>query len=129
MGVGPLGVPHGVTSCIMCPAVMKFNIKYGGGNSEIARRQGLVKQILWSEPKVAEVLTEGGLEPHSSDLGDALNVLVRALDLPRTLSAYNISPDKIPALARNSLGDFWARTNPVPLVMTAQVEEILEAVQ
>lgn len=127
--VGPLGVPHGITSCIMCPAVMKFNIKHGGENAEIARRQGMVRQILWSETKIAAVLREGGLAPGSSDLGDIVDVLIRHLDLPRTLSAFDISPDKIPALAKNSLEDFWAKTNPVPLVDAAQVEEILEAVK
>lgn len=113
----------------MCPAVMKFNLKHGGSNSEIARRQEVVQKILWSEAKVAEVLRGGGLKPETSDLGDALDVLIRFLELPRTLGAYDISPDKIPALAKNSLEDFWAKTNPVPLVDAAQVEEILEAVK
>jgi|SRR5690242_17089004 len=113
----------------MCPAVMKFNLKHGGSNSEIARRQEMVEKILWSETKVAEVLREGGLNSETSDLGDALDVLIRFLELPRTLGAYDISPDKIPALAKNSLEDFWAKTNPVPLADAAQVEEILEAVK
>lgn len=108
---------------------MKFNLKHGGSNAEIVRRQALVRDILWSEAKVAEVLRGGGLESGSSDLGDALDVLIRFLELPRTLGAYDISPEKIPGLAKNSLEDFWAKTNPVPLVHAAQVEEILEAVK
>ena len=124
----PLGVPHGVTSCIVCPAVMKFNVKYGAGDPEIVRRQKLVQSILWSEQRVAEVLKNGGLEAETSDLGDALEVLIRFLDLSRTLSDFDITADKIPALAENTLGDFWAKTNPVLLVEAAQVEKILNAV-
>jgi alcohol dehydrogenase class IV len=126
--LGPLGVPHGVTSCIMCPAVMRFNVKNGAGNPEIVRRQEVVGRILWSEGKVAEVL-RSGLEVETSDLCDALDVLIRFLDLPRTLGDFDISADKIPTLAKNTLEDFWARTNPVPLVNASQVEEILNAVR
>ncbi|KAF3044714.1 hypothetical protein E8E12_009628 [Didymella heteroderae] len=127
--LGPLGVPHGVTSCIMCPAVMKFNVKYGAGNPEIVRRQKAIQSILWSEEQVTEVLKDGGLEAETSDLGDALGVLIQFLKLPRTLGDFQISADKIPALAKNTLEDFWARTNPVSLTETTQVEEILNAVR
>jgi alcohol dehydrogenase class IV len=127
--LGPLGVPHGVTSCIVCPAVTKFNARYGAENAEVVRRQSVVKSILWSEEQVAEVLRDGGLEAETSDLGDALDVLIRLLDMPRTLRDFDIPADMIPALAENTLGDFWAKTNPVPLVEIAQVEEILNAVR
>lgn len=125
--LGPLGVPHGVTSCIVCPAVMKFNARYGAENPEIVRRQKAIQSILWSEDRVTEVLKDAGLKAETSDLGDALDVVIRFLALPRTLGDFDISADKIPALAKNTLGDFWAKTNPVPLVEAAQVEEILNA--
>lgn len=35
--LGPLGVGHGITSCVMCPAVMKWNAKIGASNPEILR--------------------------------------------------------------------------------------------
>lgn len=127
--LGPLGVPHGVTSCILCPAVMKFNVRHGGAEAEIVRRQEVVRRILWSEEQVVRVLKDGGLEAETSDLGDALDVLVRFLGLPRSLGEFDIAADMIPGLARNTLEDFWAGTNPVPLVDTAQVEEILNAVR
>ncbi|KAJ8114846.1 hypothetical protein OPT61_g3366 [Boeremia exigua] len=126
--LGPLGVPHGVTSCIMCPAVIKFNIKHGAGKPEIVRRQEMIREILWADSKVMDVLRGGGLDPISNDLGDALEVIVRFLELPRALSAFDIAADKIPASAKNALEDFWARTNSIPLVEAAQVEEILNMV-
>ncbi len=110
----------------MCPAVMRFNLKHGAETPEISRRQEMVQKILWSESKVADVLQGGGLVSESSDLGDALDVLIQFLELPHTLAAFDITADKIPALAKNALEDFWSRTNPVPLREAAQVEEILK---
>ena len=125
---GPLGVPHGVTSCIMCPAVMKYNLKHGHDNPDISRRQEKVKEILWSEQDVARQLQDAGLQKDFSDLGDALDVLIRALGMPRTLSDMNISSDVIPALSERTLADHWSPTNPIPLLKAVQVQEILEMV-
>ncbi|KAF2476672.1 Dehydroquinate synthase-like protein [Lindgomyces ingoldianus] len=126
--LGPLGVPHGITSCIMCPAVMKYNLKHGSSNPEIARRQEKVKQILRSEPEVAATLKAAGLNEDSAELGDLLDVIIRALGLPRTLTELEVSRDLIPDLSKRALDDFWAPTNPVPLLKAEQVQEILETV-
>ncbi|OAP60689.1 Alcohol dehydrogenase 4 [Fonsecaea erecta] len=126
--LGPLGVAHGVTSCILCPAVMKYNIKHADGNPEIISRQGKVRNILWSEPAVAEQLVSQGLGQDTADLGDMLDVVIRALDLPRTLSELGIGREVFPSLAESALADFWSPTNPVPLLKAEQVQEILEAV-
>lgn len=112
----------------MCPAVMKYNIKHGSSHPEIAKRQEKVNTILWSEAEVASTLQAAGLKPESADLGDLLDVIIRKLELPRTLKELQISSDVIPALSKRALDDFWAPTNPVPLVKAEQVQEILEAV-
>jgi alcohol dehydrogenase class IV len=106
---------------------MKYNIKHGD-NPEIARRQRKVQEILWSDPDVAQALKQAGLTQDISDLGDMLAVYVRSLGLPRTLEEMNISPDLIPALSERALADFWAPTNPIPLVRAEQVREILDMV-
>lgn len=124
---GPHGVPHGVTSCIMCPAVMKYNIQYGSGNPEISARQAKIQKILWSMPDVVKTLQAAGLS-ESADLGDLLDAIIRALGLPRTLGEMELGKDLIPALSERALDDFWAPTNPVPLLKAEQVREILEAV-
>ncbi|KIX91933.1 uncharacterized protein Z520_12369 [Fonsecaea multimorphosa CBS 102226] len=126
--LGPLGVEHGVTSCILCPAVMKYNIKHADENSEIINRQAKVRSILWSEPVVAELLASQGLHQDPADLGDILDVIIRALDLPRTLSELGIEREVFPRLSQAALADFWSPTNPVPLLKAEQVQEILEAV-
>jgi alcohol dehydrogenase class IV len=107
---------------------MKYNLKHGESNPEISRRQDMVRGILWSEPEVAGALKAAGLNEKTSDLGDVLDAIIRALGLPRTLTELNVSSDRIPALAKRALDDFWAPTNPVPLVEASQVQEILEAV-
>lgn len=126
--LGPLGVPHGVTSCILCPAVMKYNIKHANGNPQIIKRQQRARGVLWSEPAVATLLKSKRLQEDTADLGDLLDVVIRALGLPRTLSELGIKSDELPGLAKRSLADIWSPTNPVPLLKAAQVQEILESV-
>ena len=87
----------------MCPAVMKYNLKHGKENPEILRRQNKVKEILWSEQEVAKTLQDAGLSKDSTDLGDALDVIIRTLGLPRTLTDMEISSDVIPKLSERAL--------------------------
>jgi alcohol dehydrogenase class IV len=126
--LGPLGVAHGVTSCIMMPAVMKYNIKHADGNAEIPRRQHKVAEVLWDEPEVAEVLKIAELDREKSDLGDVIDAIVCFLGLPRSLKDVGVDPGKVPALAERALADFWSPTNPVPLLKSEQTLEILQAV-
>ncbi|TKA75540.1 hypothetical protein B0A55_03538 [Friedmanniomyces simplex] len=125
--LGPLGVAHGVTSCIMCPAVMKYNLQHGTDRPEIAEKQKRVQAVLWSEPEVAKVLEAAKLARDKADLGDLLDAIIRALGLPRTLKEVGVAPDVIPALSKRALDDFWAPTNPVPLLKAEQMQVILEA--
>jgi alcohol dehydrogenase class IV len=125
--LGPLGVAHGITSCIMNPAVMKYNIKHGQ-DPEIPRRQRLVRDILWSEPEIEQTFTAAGLKPDTADLGDLTDCIIRAVGLPRSLSELNIGEEQISKLAERALHDQWSPTNPVPLLKAEQVAEILQAV-
>lgn len=117
--LGPLGVPHGETSCILLPAVCRFNYLRG---ANIQRQQSLTQELL----RIAEVksLVSAGEE----DLGDILDALIKALELPRTLKELNIGRDVFDVIAENTLSDMWAKTNPVPLVRKEDVLEILEMV-
>lgn len=126
--LGPMGVGHGVTSCIMCPAVMKWNIEHGKDNPEIQKRQDKVQGILWSLPDAAELFKKAGLTQEKADRGDLLDVIIRTLGLPRTLKEVDIGGDQIEKLSERTLDDFWAPTNPVPLTNAAQAKSILEMV-
>lgn len=121
--LGPLGVGHGETSCILLPAVCKYN------QSVNAKRQQAVRDILWSEPEVEKELQAAGLKKDSADLGDMLDVIFRALGMPRSLSDFGIGEDRFDVLAENSLHDRWCATNPRPLTEKGQVVEILEMVK
>ena len=123
--LGPLGVPHGITSCLMCPAVMKYNIKHGQ-DPEIPRRQEMVRKILWSEPEVERTFTAAGLGQDTADLSDLLDCIIRAVGMPRTLRELNIEQKQISGLAERALHDQWSPTNPVPLLKAEQVAEILQ---
>lgn len=120
--LGPLGVGHGETSCILLPAVCKYNIKV---NRE---RQQKVKDILWQQAEVKGVLLEHGLQFDTNDLGDILDCIFSQLGTPRSLKAVGVGEDKLDLLATNSLNDKWCHTNPIPLKTKAQVLEILKTV-
>lgn len=124
--LGPLGVGHGETSCIMLPAVLKFN--YLHGDERVRALQGKVLDIFWAEATIAEVLTRRGLEREMADAGDVVAAVISELGMPRTLKDVGVGREKLDALAENSLKDACLATNPVPLTKKEQVLEILEAV-
>ncbi|KAL5338396.1 alcohol dehydrogenase [Aspergillus crustosus] len=121
--LGPLGVGHGETSCILLPAVCKYNAKHNANND----RQERLREFLLKQPIVAKVIESRGLQKNA-DLGDVLDAVIRELGMPRSLADVGVGRDKLDGLAQNSLADRWCRTNPVPLTEKAQVLEILEQV-
>lgn len=122
--LGPLGVGHGQTSCILLPAVCKFNAAKGAN----VRQQAQVADLLKTEPLVQQLLSAHQLDPTKADLGDLLDLIFRELGMPRSLKDVNVPRDKLETLAANSLDDIWIRTNAVPITETKQVMEILETV-
>lgn len=106
---------------MLLPAVLKYNARV---NKD---QQQLVLDALWDEPVVAEVLSkQARLDRAAADLGDALDAIIRALGLPRTLAHYGIGRDRLEDIAALSLTDWMCKTNPVPLETPAQIVEILE---
>jgi len=77
---------------------------------------------------VRDLVQKSGQKLEDADLGDILDLVIRALELPRTLKEVSVGRDRLDGLARNTLGDHWAGSNPVPLVRKEQVLEILEMV-
>ncbi|MCJ1273469.1 hypothetical protein MMC21_001260 [Puttea exsequens] len=120
--LGPLGVGHGETSCILLPAVCKFNKRV---NSE---QQHKVLEILWDEPSVTQVLNGRGVGRQEADLGNVLDVVFRDLGMPRSLREFGVGREKLDGLAVRSLSDRCCKTNAIPLESKEQVLEILEMV-
>lgn len=113
---------HGETSCILLPAVCKYN------KSVNAKQQQKVVDVLLSEPEVQALSQDAGLD-ESADLGDLLDAIFRFLGMPRSLQDFDIGGDKLDSLAENSLHDRWLPTNPRPITEKGQVMEILDAVK
>ncbi len=97
-------VPHGHTSCIMLPAVMRWN------RPANADRQALVAAAL-GRP--------GG------DAAEALDALIAGLDMPRRLADVKIGPDQFDRIAQQAMGTPWVPRNPRPIPGPAEVKEIL----
>lgn len=120
--LGPLGVGHGETSCILLPAVCKFNASVN------EKQQRKVLNILWSEASIKSVFGKRHLEQGKADLGDALDAVFRDLGMPRSLSEFGIGRNKLEGLAEGSLSDRYCKANAIPLEKKEQVMEILEMV-
>jgi maleylacetate reductase len=101
---GGFGVPHGYTSCVMLPAVMRWN------KSVNAERQALV----------AEAMGESG-----RDAGDVLDDFIRSLGMPRSLQDVRISPEHFDQIAEQAMRTPWVPRNPRKIDGPAQVREIL----
>jgi len=119
--LGPLGVGHGETSCIVLPAVCKFNALKRAN----VERQQKVLDMLWTLPEIQAL----GLDKEKADLGDVLDAFFRALGMPRTLKAVGVEGEKVDKLAENTLHDEFAGSNPYPLKTKEDVMEILELVR
>ncbi|MSO99806.1 MAG: maleylacetate reductase [Acetobacteraceae bacterium] len=98
-------IPHGHTSCIMLPAVMRWNI------SANADRQAMVS---------------AAMEHPGEDAGDLLDRFIGGLDMPRSLHAVNIGPEHFDRIAKQAMGTPWVPRNPRPIPTPAETREILE---
>lgn len=96
------GVPHGITSCLMLHAVMRWNAPVN------EHRQKDLAHIF------------GGVEA-----GPAIEAFVRGLGLPTRLAEQGISEADIPGLAARWAGDAPIATNPRPVRDAADIEAIL----
>lgn len=100
------GVPHGHTSCVLLPAVMRYNLSVN------AARQQRVAQALGSPQTPAH---------------EQLQALIRELALPSTLIEVNVQRSQYDAIADGALQNMFVRANPRPITTREQVFEILES--
>jgi len=98
-------IPHGHTSCIMLPAVMRWN------KAANAERQKLVAAAMGHPGKEA---------------GDVLDRFIASLDMPRSLGAVKVGPESFDHIAELAMDTAWMPHNPRHVDGPAQVREILE---
>ena len=97
-------VPHGYTSCVMLPAVMRWN------KQDNAERQALVSEAMGRPGK---------------DAADVLDGFIRGLGLPRSLRDVRIGPEHFDVIAEQAMRTPWIPRNPRKIDAPAQVREIL----
>ena len=120
--LGPTGVAHGHTSCVLMTAVHKYN------KTANEPRQQVVCETLWSIAEAEALFIAKGLERDTADLGDLLDVIVRALGMPRSLKEVGVEgEERLWEVARNSMMDPCVDQNPVKIRGPEQVMEILRA--
>ena len=99
------GVPHGYTSCVMLPAVLRWNA------------------VQFGERQKAIIAALGIKEAHA---GDAVRSLVDNLGLPTNLQAVGVEHSQLDEIARRAIQHPVVLKNPRKLESAEQVREILE---
>jgi maleylacetate reductase len=98
-------IPHGYTSCIMLPAVLRWN------KPANAERQAMV----------AAAMGHAG-----EDAADVLDAFISGLGMPRSLGASGVAPESFASIAEGAMSTPWVPRNPRPIEGPPQVLEILE---
>jgi alcohol dehydrogenase class IV len=105
-GLGGLAeVPHGLTSCVLLPAVLRWNESVDG------ERQAAIADALGSPDKSAS----------TSVLG-----LIKDLDLPSRIRDVGVEESLLPAIANYAIKNPWMLNNPRPVTSIDDAIEILK---
>jgi maleylacetate reductase len=100
------GVAHGHTSCILLPAVMRYNLPVN------AERQKLVAKALGFPERPAHEL---------------LSSLISELGMPTTLQEVGVERSQFESIANGAMHNMFVRANPRSITTPSQVLEILES--
>jgi alcohol dehydrogenase class IV len=100
------GMPHGYTSCVMLPHVLRYN------EPSTARKQKLVSEALGNSAVPA---------------CEAIARLISSLELPTRLRDAGVQREQLPAVAEASMKNIWVRNNPHPIRSSDDVMRLLEA--
>jgi maleylacetate reductase len=99
------GVPHGLTSCVMLPSVLRYNASVN------ADRQRLVS---------------GALDAPDRAAGDLVEDLIKQLGLPSTLAGVGVRNERFEEIALKAMDDPWTHSNPRKIHGPADILQILE---
>ena len=103
---GTAGVPHGYTSCVMLPHVLRFNYPMN------AARQNLVSEALGRPGAPA---------------AEAVAELIAELGMPRSLREVGVAARLLDRIAAESMHDRWIHTNPRRIDGPETVRQLLDA--
>jgi maleylacetate reductase len=103
---GTADVPHGYTSCVMLPHVLRFNHPVN------ADKQARVSEALGHPGEAAADVVAG---------------LISALGLPTRLRDVGVKPEQLDVIAEGSMHDRWIHTNPRKIDGPAVIRALLDA--
>jgi maleylacetate reductase len=103
---GTAGVPHGYTSCVMLPHVLRFNHPVNGD------KQARVSEALGRPDEPAAEVVAG---------------LISGLGLPTRLRDVGVAPEQLDRIAEGSMHDRWIHTNPRKIDGPAVIRALLDA--
>jgi maleylacetate reductase len=103
---GTAHVPHGYTSCVMLPHVLRFNHEVNADK----------------QARVSEALGRPG-----DAAADAVGALIAGLGLPTRLRDVGVGEDQLDLIAANSMHDRWIHTNPRKIEGPAVIRQLLDA--
>jgi len=98
-------VPHGFTSCIMLPHVLRFNAPLN------AARQTSVRDLI---------------DCTAPDAATAVEKLVTQLGLPGRLRDVGVDPGILDRVAADAMRDYWIPTNPRPIRDVKTIRALLD---
>ncbi len=99
------GVPHGVTSCVMLPSVLRWNLP---------------------QNRAQQVQVAAAMGAPDEDAAGFIEQLIRDLGLPSRLGEVGVTPDRLDELSHLCMHDAWIPTNPRHIAGPADVLEILK---
>ena len=99
------GVPHGITSCVLLPTVMRYNAAVCAAQmAEIAAALG--------DPQ--------------TPAADQVEALIARLGLPTRLSQLGIGHERLAVIAQKGMANPWVHSNPRKIADAAQLEALLQ---
>jgi maleylacetate reductase len=105
---GAIGMPHGITSCVMLPSVLRYNAVL----PEQAARQRLISEAMGDAQRSA---------------ADLVQALIASLGLPTRLRDAGVTEDMLESMSQKAMQSHWVRTNPRRVDEPAQALEILRS--
>ncbi len=98
------GVPHGITSCVLLPTVMRYNAAACPAQmAEIAAALGQPEQ----------------------PAADQVEALIASLGLPTRISQLGLDRSRLAVIAQKGMANPWVHTNPQPIRDVGQLEALL----
>ena len=99
------GVPHGITSCVLLPTVMRYNASA-------------------CPAQMAEIAAALG-DPERP-AADQVEALIAGLGLPTRIGQLGLSRDRLALIAQKGMANPWVHSNPRPITDVAQLQALLQ---